>query len=305
MKQNESSITSLISAFARAYHSEHDSPLIFDDFLAKQLITTEEHAMIRANMTQGIAFFNKEIAERYADDPDETLKWIVHVQLAPITLSRAAYCEQCLLNEVQLGARQYVILGAGLDTFALRYPELQGLLNIYEADHPATQQSKLDRLSRAGLDVPRHLHTVPMDFTHEPAIRKLADAGFGQHKTFFSLLGVSYYLSKEVNARLLRELFADLPAGSSIVLDYADERTFSTPGLSGRVEKMVQMAAMGGEPMQSCYTVAEMESMLADAGLLVYEHLSPEDIQQRYFKGRSDRLAAFETIHFIHAVKAR
>lgn len=305
MKQNESSITSLISAFARAYHSEHDTPLIFDDFLAKQLITPEEQGMIRANMTQGIAFFNKEIAERYADDPDETLKWIVHVQLAPITLSRAAYCEQCLMNEVRLGARQYVILGAGLDTFAFRHPELQELLHIYEADHPATQQSKLDRLGRAGLDVPSHLHPVPMDFIHEPAIRKLTDAGFGQLKTFFSLLGVSYYLSKEVNARLLRELFADLPVGSSIVFDYADERTFSTQGLSGRVEKMVQMAAMGGEPMQSCYTYAEMESLLADAGLLVYEHLSPEDIQRRYFEGRSDRLAAFETIHFIHAVKAR
>lgn len=70
-----------------------------------------------------------------------------------------------------------------------------------------------------------------------------------------------------------------------------------------RVENMVKLAAMGGEPMQSGYAYAEMEALLDEAGLLIYEHLTPEAIQEQFFQDRIDHLRAFETIHFIHAVK--
>jgi O-methyltransferase involved in polyketide biosynthesis len=89
MKQNESSLTSLISAFGRAYHSKYDTPQIFDDFIAKDLISQKEFSDIRENMIQGIAFFNTDIAQRFQDDPDEILKWITQVQLSPTTLARA------------------------------------------------------------------------------------------------------------------------------------------------------------------------------------------------------------------------
>lgn len=304
MKQNKSSITSLVSAFGRAYHSQYDSPKIFDDHVAQKLITPEEFADISRNMVQGIAFFNPEIADRHKDDPDAILRWINQVQLSPTPLARAAYCEAIVQHELSLGLKQYVILGAGLDTFAYRHPELGGQLEIFEVDAPATQAFKQQRLSGAQLTVPGNLHMVPMDFTGGFAYPSLLAQGFDPDvKTLFSLLGVSYYLTKEENARLIIELFANLPAGSSIVLDYADERLWEEQGLSGRVGKMVQMAAIGGEPMQSCFTYAEMERLMADAGLLIYEHLSPEAIQDRFFGNRSDDLAAFETIHYIHAVK--
>ncbi|WP_413374262.1 class I SAM-dependent methyltransferase [Paenibacillus taichungensis] len=303
MKQNESSITSLISAFGRAYHCQYDTPLIFNDYIAKALITPQEFAGIRENMIQGIHFFNPDMAHLIKDDPDKILKWITQVQLSPITLARAAYCEHVLLHEVTLGLKQVVILGAGMDTFALRHPELEDTLELFEVDYPATQQFKRERLDQAKLIMPDNLHLVPMDFTHEASYERLTNKGLKKRKTLVTLLGVSYYLSKENLSNLLRHVFLDLPTGSSIVLDYADEHLFEEKGRFNRVENMVKMAAMGGEPMQSCFTYEEIERLLADVGLLIYEHLSPEDIQDRYFSNRTDDLSAFETNHFIHAVK--
>ncbi|WP_018930705.1 class I SAM-dependent methyltransferase [Gracilibacillus lacisalsi] len=303
MKQNESSLTSLVSAFGRAYHHEYDTPKIFDDFIATDLLSEEEFSAVSKNMINGIQFFNKEIGERFKDQPEEILQWITQVQLSPTPLARAAYCEKVLLHEIELGSSQYVILGAGLDTFAFRHPELTDRLNIYEIDFPATQAFKKQKLAVANFDIPENLHFVAMDFTTTFSHQDLTDQGFDNKKTFFSLLGVSYYLTKEVNANLIQHLFADLPPGSSIIFDYADEKLFEEKGISNRVENMVKMAAASGEPMKSCFTYSEIESLLEKAGLQIYEHLSPTDINEYFFSNRTDYLTAFETIHFIHAVK--
>ncbi|MDM5233868.1 class I SAM-dependent methyltransferase [Lysinibacillus pakistanensis] len=303
MKKSESSLTSLIAAFSRAYHSQNDAPKIFDDYLAKDLITKHEFNNIQENMVQGIQFFNKNIAEKLKGDSEELLKWIVQVQLSPTPLARAAYCEKVLLNEVRLGVQQYVILGAGLDTFSLRHPELDSTLEIFEIDHPATQEFKKNRLDFANFKLPNNLHFVPMDFTKEFSYLYLMESGFNNKKTFFSLLGVSYYLTKEEISNLLNHLFANLPSGSSIVMDYADENLFKEKGISDRVSNMVKMAAASGEPMKSCFTYSEMELLLEKSNLLIYEHISPKAIQNLYFKKRKDYLTAFETIHYIHAVK--
>lgn len=303
MRKNESSLTSLISAFARAYHSRYDTPLIFDDFIAKELINEKEFSDISENMIQGITFFNKEIAERLQNDPEEILKWVTQVQLSPTPLARASYCEKVLHNELMLGAKQYVILGAGLDTFCFRHPELENSLQVFEVDHPATQQFKKNKLKDANLTLPEHLHFVPMDFTKTFSYQPLIDKGFENTKTFFSLLGVSYYLTREENAGLISNLFSHVPSGSSIVFDYADETLFTAKGTSNRVEHLVKMAAASGEPMKSCFTYDEIEKMLDTSGLLIYEHLSPADINGLFFGNRTDYLSAFETIHYIHAVK--
>ena len=90
-------------------------------------------------MVQGIHFFNTDIAEQFQDNPS---KWITQVQLSPTPLARAAYCERVLLREIILGAKQYVILGAGLDTFSFRHRELENKIEIFEVDHPSTQAFK-------------------------------------------------------------------------------------------------------------------------------------------------------------------
>ncbi|WP_042474573.1 class I SAM-dependent methyltransferase [Bacillus ndiopicus] len=304
MKTNESSLTSLISAFSRAYHSKYDTPKIFDDFIALDLITKKEFVDIRENMIKGIQFFNHEIANELKDQPDEILKWITQVQLSPTPLARAAFCENVLLREMVLGVEQYVILGAGLDTFCFRHPELQARLEIFEVDYPTTQDFKKVRLANANYQIPDNLHFVAMDFTKEFTSQNLVEAGFiANKKTFFSLLGVSYYLTKDENAQLINELFATVPAGSSIVFDYADDKLFEEKGLSNRVQNMLQMASASGEQMKSCFAYNEIEKILEDSGLLIYEHLTPTAINNQFFSHRSDYFSAFETIHFIHAVK--
>ncbi|WP_042150206.1 class I SAM-dependent methyltransferase [Paucisalibacillus sp. EB02] len=303
MKQNESSLTSLVSAFARAYHSKYDTPKIFDDFIANNLISEEEFSAISKNMVNGIQFFNRDIGQKFKNNPKEILKWITQVQLSPTPLARSAYSEKVLLNEVKLGVKQYVILGAGLDTFGFRYPELKNSLQIFEIDHPATQEFKKEKLEIAKLTIPDHLHFVSMDFTTKFSLQDLIDEGFDNKKTFFSLLGVSYYLTKEENEALINHLFSNVPSGSSIVLDYADEKLFEEKGMSNRVENMVKMASASGEPMKSSFTYNEIKNLLENSGLLIYEHLSPAMINDLFFTNRKDYLSAFETIHYIHAVK--
>ncbi|MFA1738208.1 class I SAM-dependent methyltransferase [Lysinibacillus fusiformis] len=303
MKKQKSSITSLIAAFSRAHHSQFDMPKIFDDYLAQELISKDEFQSIEDNMVQGIEFFNEEIAKKYKGKSRELLKWITQVQLAPTPLARSAYCERVLQNEIQLGVEQYVILGAGLDTFAFRHLHLEHVLEIFEIDFPTTQAFKKQKLQEASLNRINNLHFVAMDFTKQFHSQPLLDQGFQFKKTFFSLLGVSYYLTKEELASLLDHLFALVPAGSSLVLDYADESLFSEKGISNRVDHMVKMAAAGGEPMRSCYRYEEMEKMLDQSDLLIYEHLSPSTIQQLYFQHRTDYLSAFETVHYMHIVK--
>ncbi|WP_226545335.1 class I SAM-dependent methyltransferase [Bacillus thuringiensis] len=303
VKKGESSVTSLVSAFSRAYHSEFDCPKIFDDYVAKDFIPQKERNDIETNMVQGIQFFNTDIAQKFQDKPQEILKWITQVQLSPTPLARAAYCERVLLHEIILGAKQYVILGAGLDTFSFRHRELENKIEIFEVDHPSTQAFKIQRVKEAEYEIPSNLHFVSMDFTKDFSKQALVHEGFENKKTFFSLLGVSYYLAKEELASLIECLFEMVPEGSSIVFDYPDENLFTEKGLSNRVENMVKMAAVGGEPMKSCYSYREMEALLDKSGLLIYEHLSPEDINTLYFEGRNDYLEAFETVQYMHAVK--
>lgn len=303
MRKSESSLTALISAFGRAYHSQYDTPIIFDDIIAKDLITEKEWNDIKKNMVHGIQFFNKDIGTKYKDNEDEILKWITQVQLSPTPLARAAFCEKVLLNEIQLGVEQYVNLGAGFETFTFRHRDLSKRLEIFEIDYEATQEVKKRRLAEANMVIPDHLHLIPIDFTQKFSFQCLVDEGFAHKKTFFSLLGVSYYLTKEELFQLLNHLFANVPEGSSIVFDYADEGLFKEKGIHNRVENMVKMASGAGEPMKLCLTYYELESILEQSGLLIYEHLSPAEINKLFFNNRNDYLSAFETIHYVHAVK--
>lgn len=303
MKNNESSMTSLVSAFSRAFHVKEDQPIIFNDFIAKDFLSPEEYQAISANMANGINFFSPKMAEQLKGNDAGILKWVTQIQLSPTPLARAAYAEKVVLNELKLGTQQYVILGAGLDTFAWRYPSLTDV-TLFEIDHPATQKFKLERLQQAGYELPSHLKLVAMDFTKELSLEKLIAAGFdSSKKTVFSLLGVTYYLTAIELQQMLHVFFKDLPQGSSIVFDFADENLFSKPGIFNRVQHMVQMAQASGEPMKFATSISGLEKLLSEEQLLIYEHLSPQDIQNQFFANRHDDLQAFETIHYIHAVK--
>lgn len=301
--ENQSSITALISLFGRAYHRENDQPVLFDDPLSRQLMTEEEYRQIQQYMLSGIDFFAPDKKDTFSSEK-EMLQWIVQTQISPTPLARARYCEDALDTAVFTGSRQYVILGAGMDTFAFRNP--YGI-PVFEVDHPMTQEEKRKRTARAGWKTPETLHFVPVDFTKDRLSeyrlsKKLTENGYNPgKKAFFSWLGVSYYLTMDHIDDLLEEIASVAAEGTSLVFDYASEELFTSP--VKRVRNMLAMAAAGGEPMKTGFRYEQLESLLEKHGFLIYEHLETEEIQERFFAERTDSLAAFEHIRYVHAVR--
>lgn len=298
--ENKASITALMSAFARAYHSQNSNEILFDDSMARALMTDEEYSMMRQYIISGIDFFAPDKKDSFGDD-EEMLRWIVETQLAPTPLARAKFCDDSLKTAVMTGTEQYVILGAGLDTFAWRESELMQKLSVFEVDHPLTQEDKKQRLERAKLDMRENLHFVPVDFTKDNLRDRLAENGFDENKkTFFSWLGVSYYLSQDEIGGFLENLSSFAADGSTLLFDYADENLFTSD--VRRVQNMLAMAQAGGEPMKSCFSYGCLEKLLSKYNFLIYEFLSTNDIQEKYFGNRADFLTAFENINYALAV---
>lgn len=163
MEENQISRTALGTAYMRAYHAMHDSPKIFDDFLAYHFFPDEIRPIIEQKMAESLHLYNP---VRAASCPDQaTALACVMRYTAASVYSRARYAEDNLIKAVGQGMRQYVILGAGLDTFAFRRPELLEQLQVFEVDHPATQAFKRQRLAEVGWEHPAQLHFVPVDFT--------------------------------------------------------------------------------------------------------------------------------------------
>lgn len=301
MKDSQSSMTALISSFGRAYHFENDAPIIFPDRVARQLMTDDEYKQITEYMVGGIDFFAPERKDELTDK-DEALKWIVQTQISPTPLAREKYCEDMLENAIRIGAEQYVILGAGMDTFAYRNDDILSQIKVFELDHPNTQIFKKQKVQQAGCTISENLHYVPIDFTKDNLAGELEKAGFDRSKrTFFSWLGVTYYLTKEQILSTLQAISEIAPKGSSVVFDYADENLFVSN--IKRVQNMISMAKASGEPMQSCFSYEEIERLLEEADFLLYEHLTTENIEERFFAGRNDYLHAFEHINYALAVK--
>jgi methyltransferase (TIGR00027 family) len=195
----------------------------------------------------------------------------VTVQLATWVTARSRIAEDWLAAS---GAEQYVILGAGLDSFAWRE---QGGVRVFEVDRPGTQAWKRSRLEALGAAVPSDLVWVPVDFELESIAAGLDRAGFGSGPSFISWLGVTAYLSLEAIGATLR----GLPACSLAV-------TYGTPedmwqGDVRRVSKMFEaMAIEAGEPLVSLLTPNEFADVLAADGFAVVEDVGPEDVEGRY-----------------------
>lgn len=250
MPENRSSITALITAFARAYHSEYDSPRIFDDFLAPKLFTSEEHAYFRKNLAQSLEFFDPEFA---ATCPDEAaaLAHVMQIQNGPVTLSRSRYTEDNLEAAIQQGAQQYVILGAGLDTFAFRRPDLLKQLEVFEVDRPATQNDKQQRIARLGWEIPPQLHFVPVDFSKDNLETALRESGYQPQKTsFFSWLGVTLYLTRQAVFETLQSIATIASPGSVIIFDYLDTDAFIPERTEKSVQRMQEVVKRAGEPVK-------------------------------------------------------
>ena len=235
-------------------------------------------------------------------EPKGLLRRLVNVHIAPSPLCRAAYTEKALKTAVLTGTKQYVILGAGMDTFAFRETEFLSKYRVFEVDHPLTQADKLERIARAGWTVPDNLTFVPVDFTKDSLAERLIAADFDPSaKSFFSWLGVTYYLSAEAIGKTLAELSSLCADGSTLVFDYPDENFFNAP--EKRVQNTIMMAKAGGEPMQSAFSYAELEKLLEKHGFLIYELLTPDDIQRDIIDKAGADMKAFEHVNYCLAVR--
>lgn len=301
MKKNKGSLTALLTAYARAYHALHDEPKIFDDYLAYQFFTEEERTYFEQNIAGSLKFFDP---ERAASCPDQAaaLACYMRIQGCPTTISRSRYTEDCLEAALRQGVRQYVILGAGMDTFAFRRLDLAGQLEVFEIDHPLTQAFKLSRLKELGWEQPGHLHFIPVDFTKENLAAALRQSPYDPRKlSFFSWLGVTIYLNRAEVFATLRAIAGIAPTGSSIVFDYLDTDAFTPGKASKQAQKMREIVQRVGEPLKGSFDPAALGADLAGTGLVLHENLRPSDIEERYYQGRTDGYHAFEHVHFAHA----
>lgn len=226
---------------------------------------------------------------------------VLHPVAAEI-ISRSRYTEDKLDESLRNGVRQYVLLGAGFDTFALRRPDLLGTIKMYEVDHPLSQHVKKERLQALAPRLPDNLEFVPIDFERETLAEALTQSGYqSDQPAFFSWLGVVQYLAPESVFGTLESLSQVSAPGSEVVFDYllpADRIGQRDAPVMARLERFT---ARRGEPLSSTFTPEEIERELRQRGFEVIENLSPAEQQQRYFTGRSDSLRPFDGWYLMHA----
>ncbi len=230
-------------------------------------------------------------------DPDEG--WRNRGDLHPMgtrgfraaIVARARFLDDLVAEQVAAGLDQYVLLGAGLDTLALRRPELAAALRIFEIDQPGTQAWKRRRLVETGLGVPESLRMVPVDFeSREPWWDTLVTAGFDPTRpALVASTGVSMYLTKETTAATLRQL-AGLASGSTVVMSFLLPLELVAAADQPGLEMSTKGAAASGTPFISFYAPDELVAMARDAGFPEARHLPSTTLADRYFAGRADGL---------------
>jgi methyltransferase (TIGR00027 family) len=268
--QDRPSHTAYRVALSRAAHQILDRPRVLEDPVALTVVGAAGAEEIRAHPLR----FNTRMA-RY---------------LRAFVVARSRVAEEALAEALRLGVRQYVVLGAGLDTFAYRNPHPASRLKVFEVDHPATQAWKRRQLEAGGIAVPPSLTFVPVDFESGSLADELRGGGLRDDEPcFFSWLGVTMYLTPTAIAATLRYV-ASLPRGSGIVFDYA-----VSPATLGLVRRLVVGAVMRavaavGEPWKTLFAPATLAAELAALGFTELEDLGRDELNARFFRGRSDGL---------------
>jgi methyltransferase (TIGR00027 family) len=262
--------TAFAAAALRAAHSLHGAePKIFRDEFALTLTgMTEEEVVSLAARVPAASASTCVLRSRFTEE-------------------RLAVARERLL--------QYVILGAGLDSYALRMRNELGQLTVFEVDDPTLQSWKRKRIETLGLALPQQLRFVPCDFEKTSLPAALAESGFDEDEPcFISWLGVTQYLTCLAISETLHWA-AGRPAGSEIVLTYLES--------NAQVESLKSSMAANGVDTLSHFTAAEMTAMLREAGFSHIEHLTTAEANERYFQNRSDGLRAPEIQRLVRAAR--
>jgi methyltransferase (TIGR00027 family) len=264
VQQAAPSRTALRVALRRAAHQLYDRPLVFDDPVAVPIL--------------GPAYA-EELRRTPAERP-------FSIAMRAHLVARSRYAEDNLARAVADGVRQYVLLGAGLDTFAYRNPWPQ--LRVFEVDHPATQQWKRELLHAAAIAIPENLAYAPVDFESQSLAEQLQQAGFDPSQpAYFAWLGVVPYLTLPA-FRSTVALIAAQPPGSGFALDYGQPRS-ALPFLEQLAhDSLADRVKLAGEPFQLFFTPQEIAAEFAAFHSI--EDLGAPEINARYFADRSDQL---------------
>ena len=254
----------------RAAHQLHDNPKVLDDPIALQIIGPQ--AARKLQMESPDAF------GRYG------------LGIRAFMVARSRYAEDALARSIERGARQYVILGAGLDTFAYRNPYAESTLRVFEVDFPATQAWKRRNLHEARIPIPASVTYAPVDFEHQTLAEGLRRAGFDAGQaTFFSWLGVTMYLTEEAIASTL-ELVAATPGGGGVAFDYAIPVESLNWMARASMRMLMRRVAAAGEPFRTFFDPAALKARLLGMGFRGIEDLGVDELNARYFSNRTDRL---------------
>lgn len=206
-------------------------------------------------------------------------------------VARARFVEDLVVEQAGRGVAQYVILGAGLDSFAQRRPEIASRLKVFEIDRPGPQAWKRQRLTELGFTIPDWLRFVPVDFEAGGSWRDgLVTAGFDDSEPAIVVsTGVSMYLTKDANAATLRQVAAFAP-GSMLAMTFLLPLALADPEVRPGLEMAEKGARASGTPFLSFFTPPEIVALAREAGFREARHVSAADLTQRYFAGRTDGL---------------
>ena len=275
------SATAYGTAMQRAAHQIFDDPRVFEDPFALRIIGADREALLRSD------------PERY--------RTRLSLAVRAFVVMRSRYAEDALAQAVQRGVRQYVILGAGLDTFACRNP-YPDRLRVMEVDHPSTQAWKRARLGESGIEIPGALVFAPVDFETETLADGLKRAGFRSGEpAFFSWLGVVVYLTQAAVKQTLRFVASSTAPASEIVFDFLlPSSSLSEQQKRSRAASMRRVAALG-EPWLSFFEPSALAQELSRMGFAGVEIFGPDDANQRYFHDRTDDLYVRGTNHLMRA----
>jgi len=276
MEERDTSRTALGTAYLRAAHQLFDAPpRILEDPVAVPLLGAE--------------------AVRRLHERKQSLQAPGRLGLRSHVVLRSRFAEDRLEAAARRGASQYVILGAGFDTFALRQPEWAHALRIFEVDHAGTQATKQGLFEKAGLSMPANASFAAVDFEQESLESGLRRCGVDfTLPTFFSWLGVTMYLRRDAVDAVLRTI-ATFPPGGEVVLTFATAREDSPSPFERR-------AAGVGEPWVTYFTPEEMEGALRAHGFSEVAFLAPEAADALYFRRRPRDLPSPKRTSIVRAI---
>jgi methyltransferase (TIGR00027 family) len=260
--------TSVTVALWRALHVQVDAPPhVFEDEVGLQLAAPEDGWRSRPDMSSFTRPFRASI------------------------VARARFVEDHVAEQAARGIGQYVILGAGLDTFVQRRPELASRLLVFEVDRPGPQAWKRRRLVELGFGIPPGLRLVPVDFeAGEAWWERLTASGFDAGRpAVVASTGVTMYLTRDAILATLRQV-ATLARGSTLVVSFLLPIEMADPWMRPGYERAMQGAAAKGTPFISFFSPTEMLGLAREAGFRELRHVSAAELGQRYFTGRTDGL---------------